>query len=166
MISDRQKLQFNVGVFNRVITISMNYDFMCELANVIDCQECKIAHDNGMADAIDTCLDTENCYYGSKEYTLVRHNEIYQLMLENSLAKDLSAGIGDVLHRIRGGKPDGMDINVDVIFAFVKKLEMAAFNHFRELQERQPVQRMQPIRQRSQPVYNQYPPFVRRYNNA
>lgn len=165
MISDRQKLQFNVGVFNRVITISMNSDFLCELADVIDCQECKIAHNNGLADSIDACIESEKSYYAGKEYTLVRHGDVYQLVLDNTLAKDLSACMGDVLHRVRGGTSD-VCVNVDVIFAFVKKLEMAAFNHFRELQDKQSTPRMQPMRQRNQIPYNQYPPFVRRYNNA
>jgi hypothetical protein len=164
MSSERQSLQFNVGVFNRVIIISMNDDFMCEFANALEFAKGELSFKNLM-NSIDDLVENNKSYIADKEYTLVRHGDIYQLMLDNMFAKDLSAAIGDVLYSIRSGKQEN-NFAVDVIFAFVKKLEMAAFNHYRDLQEMQAMPRPQPIRQRNRFPNNQYPPFVRRYNAA
>lgn len=164
MNSERPSLQFNVGVFNKVIAVSMNYDFLCEFANTLEFTKQEKSFQDLM-NKIDDLVENNKSYISDKEYTLVRHGDVYQLLLDNNFAKDLSAAIGDVLFSIRSGKTE-IALEVDVVFAFVKKLEMAAFNHYRDLQEMQAMSRPQPVRQRNRFPHNQYPPFVRRYNAA
>jgi hypothetical protein len=165
-MADGPKLQFNVVVFNKVITISMNYEFLCELANTIELnKECEESF-KGLLNSIDEFYNNPNHSYSHNEFTLVKHSDIYQLIIDSNYAKDLSSLLGNVLHDLRT-KDINTDLPIDVIFAFVKRLEMAAFNHYRELCERQispPVRQALPPKKRF--PYNQYPPIGRRYNHS
>ena len=158
-MNEAKSLQFNVVVFNKIITISMNHEFLCELANTMELnKECEESF-TGLLNAIDEFYNNPNHNYTHDEFTLVKHSDIYQLVVDSRYAKELSCSLGNVLHDFRT-KDVQTDLPVDVIFAFLKRLEMAAFNHYRELSERQYANRP-PINQQPKKrfPYNQYPPI-------
>lgn len=133
----RQPYQFNVNVFNRSIIVSMNLDFLCELGNVLDDESKQFPE---LVEAIDTFWNgyengNEPEYIKKNDFTIVRFGNMYQMFSSSEFAKSLSAKIGETLHNLRMSN-ENTELPVSVIFAFVKKLEMAAFNHYRDLNER------------------------------
>ena len=124
--------QFQINLFNKVIQINMNYNFLCEFGNIIDL-DTKNKKFDYFLDCIDDVLEFAK-FNSTEDFTILQFQDTFQINLKSNYAKDISEHIGNVLSNIRTGVITISDsVPVNVIFAFVKKLEIAAFNHFREL---------------------------------
>jgi hypothetical protein len=132
--NDRSRLQFQVNLFNKTVQINMNYNFLCEFGNVIDLDQAVSEKFIKLLDSMDDLMDNNKQTFAD-EFSIIKFHDIYQINLQSNYAKDIASAIGSVLSNVRDGciKVDGIAVNV--IFAFVKKLEIAAFNHYRELKD-------------------------------
>lgn len=134
--NSRSMYQFQMNVFNRLVTVSMNEDFLKAMADVLDYNPVFAEKWEDFLQITDRCLENSKQVYFGEGISLSMFEGMYLLNLTSAAAKELAESIGSILFEMRNNKKDSFDYPVDVIFAFVKKLEMAGFGFYRELNEK------------------------------
>lgn len=135
--SDRVRYQFQINVFNRLVTVCMSNDFADVIFDLVNEDKSCASRLEELLAAIDS-IGREQASFDNdsqEKFVYLQYQGMYQLICTSSFAKELADVLGMILSNMRCEK-ETTDYPVDVIFAFVKKLEMAAFNHYRELQEK------------------------------
>ena len=133
--SDRVRYQFQINVFNRYVTVCMSKDFADVIFDLIN-EDKTCAERMGDLLAAFDCIERDSASFDSdsqEKFVYLQYQGMYQLICTSAFAKELADSLGMILSNMRCEKEHN-DYPIDVIFAFVKKLEMAAFNHYRELQ--------------------------------
>ena len=128
--------QFQINVFNRLVTVSMNEDFLKSIADILDYNPSMAEKWSGFLKIADKCLENPKGIYYGEGINLSAFEGMYLLNVTSAAAKELADSIGCVLFEMRNNKQASIEYPIDVIFAFVKKLEMAGFNFYRELNEK------------------------------
>jgi len=117
----------------------MSADFADVLFELINMDKAALKRLEDLSAAIE-CMGDDKALFDSDSqdhFVYLHYQGMNQLICNSSFAKELADVLGTILSGMRQDKfLVKANFPVDVIFAFVKKLEMAAFNHYRELQEK------------------------------
>jgi len=123
---EENSCQFNVVLFNRNVSISCNNFFLNKIDHLLknnnDTQE-------GFDDFISAIEKIQNgTPTTADEFQIFKFKNMITINMESNFAKHFSSGVGESLSF---ETPETFP--VDVIFAFIKKLEKAAFGLYHEL---------------------------------
>jgi hypothetical protein len=150
--------QFNVALIGNQVSIACNKRFIIEIKNCLSIVPDIQKDFEDFIDHIDMIISDNSKYCESEEYGIMAWQNKYHIFCNQEIAKDLSFCIPDSIRAY-----DGKYSFASSLFAFSRKLDLAAEGDFHKLQNNgRPFQQQMPMMMyQAVPVHN----MDRRFNN-